>query len=113
MLFRSKEAWPLESTAINYPIQGTGGDQKYLALAVARNLLPEFSGYLYFELHDGLFFIFPKDKAVAASEVFLDKLSNLPYKQAWGVDLPIKFPVDAKIGGSWGDLMDLEKFKNM
>jgi len=108
-----KEAWPLESTAINYPIQGTGGDQKYLALAVARNLLPEFSGYLYFELHDGLFFIFPKDKAVAASEVFLDKLSNLPYKQAWGVDLPIKFPVDAKIGGSWGDLMDLEKFKNM
>jgi len=106
-----KEAWPLESTAINYPIQGTGGDQKYLALAVARNLLPEFSGYLYFELHDGLFFIFPQAKAVQASEVFLDKLSNLPYKQAWGVDLPIKFPVDAKIGGSWGDLMDLDKFK--
>ena len=108
-----KEAWPLESTAINYPIQGTGGDQKYLALAVARNLLPQFSGYLYFELHDGLFFIFPQAKAVQASEVFLDKLSNLPYKQAWGVDLPIKFPVDAKIGGSWGDLMDLDKFKNM
>ena len=108
-----KEAWPLESTAINYPIQGTGGDQKYLALAVARNLLPEFSGYLYYELHDGLFFIFPQAKAVQASEVFLDKLSNLPYKQAWSVDLPIKFPVDAKIGGSWGDLMDLEKFKNM
>ena len=106
-----KEAWPLESTAINYPIQGTGGDQKYLALAVARNLLPEFSGYLYYELHDGLFFIFPAAKAVQASEVFLDKLSNLPYKQAWSVDLPIKFPVDAKIGGSWGDLMDLDKFK--
>lgn len=105
-----KEAWPLESTAINYPIQGTGGDQKYLALAVARNLLPQFSGYLYYELHDGLFFIFPQDKALQASEVFLDKLSNLPYKQAWGCDLPIKFPVDAKIGGSWGDLVDLEKF---
>jgi len=106
-----KEAWPLESTAINYPIQGTGGDQKYLALAVARNLLPQFSGYLYYELHDGLFFIFPQDKALQASEVFLDKLSNLPYKQAWGCDLPIKFPVDAKIGGSWGDLVDLEKFR--
>lgn len=106
-----RDAWPLESTAINYPIQGTGGDQKYLALAVARNLLPQFGGYFYFELHDGLFFIFPEDKAVAASEVFLERLSNLPYKAAWGVDLPIQFPVDAKVGVSWGDLADLERFK--
>jgi DNA polymerase I-like protein with 3'-5' exonuclease and polymerase domains len=106
-----KTAWPLESTAINYPIQGTGGDQKYLALAVARNLLPQFGGYFYYELHDGLFFIFPEDKAIAASEVFLQELSNLPYEKAWGVKLPIQFPVDAKIGVSWGDLTDLEKFK--
>lgn len=103
--------WPMESTSINYPIQGTGGDQKYLALAVARNLLPKFGGYFYYELHDGLFFIFPKDKAIAASDVFLKELSNLPYKAAWGVDLPIAFPVDAQIGESWGDLEDLEKFK--
>ena len=80
-------------------------------MAVARNLLPKFSGHLYFELHDGLFFIFPESKTVGASEMFLDKLSNLPYKQAWGVDLPIKFPVSAKIGTSWGDLVALEKFK--
>jgi len=103
--------WPMESTAINYPIQGTGGDQKYLALAVARNMLAQFGGYFYYELHDGLFFIFPKDNAIAASEMFLDKLSNLPYKAAWGIDLPIKFPVDAMIGKSWGDLENLEKFK--
>lgn len=106
-----RDAWAMESTAINFPIQGVGGDQKYLALAVARNLLPEFCGHVYMELHDGLFFIFPEDKAVAASEVFLDKLSNLPYKQAWGVDLPIQFPVDAKIGRTWGDLVDLSKWK--
>ena len=106
-----KTKWPMESTSINYPIQGTGGDQKYLALAVARNLLPQFGGYFYYELHDGLFFIFPEDKAVAASRVFLKELSNLPYKQAWGVDLPIQFPVDAKIGESWGDLKDLERWE--
>lgn len=104
-----RDAWPMESTAINYPIQGTGGDQKYLALAVARNLLPKFDGHFYFELHDGLFFIFPNDKALSAAAAFKKVLSNLPYKQAWGLDLPIAFPVDAKIGPSWGDLKELKE----
>jgi len=108
--WRGKTKWPMESTAINYPIQGTGGDQKYLALAVARNMLAEFGGYFYYELHDGLFFIFPEDKLIKASIKFCEALSNLPYKQAWGIDLPIKFPFDCKIGPSWGELKDLEKF---
>lgn len=103
-----REAWPLESTAINYPIQGTGGDQKYLALAVARTMLPQFGGHFYFELHDGLFFIFPHNKTAQAVEAFRKALSNLPYKQAWGVNLPIKFPVDSKVGASWGDLSEVE-----
>jgi DNA polymerase-1 len=101
-------SWALESTAINYPIQGTGGDQKYLALAVARNDLPQFGGYFYFELHDGLFFIFPDSVVHKATAFFHDKFANLPYKQAWGVDLPIAFPFDAKLGKSWGDLKDFE-----
>ena len=105
-----RDAWPMESTAINYPIQGTGGDQKYLALAVARTpeMLRRFNGYTYFELHDGLFFIFPHAIAQKAAEVFRTTLSNLPYKQAWGVNLPITFPVDAKISSeSWGDLKNI------
>lgn len=101
-------AWPMESTAINYPIQGTGGDQKYLALAVARNELSKWGGYFYYELHDGLFFIFPNDVAERAAHRFLHVLSNLPYKQAWNVNLPIDFPVDAKLGPSWGELKDLK-----
>ena len=105
-----RERWGLESTAINYPIQGTGGDQKYLALAIARNLLPQFGGYFYYELHDGLFFIFPHNQTAKAAPVFLKELSNLPYKKAWGVDLPIQFPVDGKIGSSWGDLKDMDKW---
>ena len=103
-----REAWPLESTAINYPIQGTGGDQKYLALAVARNMLTQFGGHFYYELHDGLFFIFPHEKTASAVEAFRKALSNLPYKQAWGVNLPIQFPVDSKVGPSWGDLKEVE-----
>lgn len=100
-----RDAWQMESSSINYPIQGTGGDQKYLALAVARNLLPRYGGYVYYELHDGLFFIFPLNVLEKAAVNMRYALSNLPYKQAWGVDLPITFPVDAKISTeSWGDL---------
>ena len=103
-----RDAWPMESTAINYPIQGTGADQKYLALAVARNMLPKYNAYFYYELHDGLFLIAPKDRSHKFGEVMLHTLSNLPYKQAWGVDLPIQLPVDCKISGeSWGDLKNL------
>jgi len=102
-----EDAWANESTAINYPIQGTGGDQKYLALAVARNHLNRFDGKFYYELHDGLFFIFPLGKMAEAVPFFTHLLSNLPYKKAWGVDLPIDFPVDAAVGPSWGDLKEV------
>lgn len=98
--------WQHESTAINFPIQGVGADQKYLALLVARNYLPKVDGYFYLELHDGLFFIVPKDKSQRAAQELKALLSNLPYKRAWGVDLPIQFPVDAKRGPSWGELKE-------
>ena len=78
-----------------------------MALAVARNHLPRFGGIFYYELHDGLFFIFPDDKVDAAIPFFRNLLSTLPYKQVWGVDLPIAFPVDSKKGKSWGDLKEV------
>jgi hypothetical protein len=84
--------------------KNTGGDQKYLALAVARNMLAQFGGYFYYELHDGLFFIFPDRVAAKAIPMFKKALSELPYKAAWGVTLPILFPVDAKHGKTWGGL---------
>jgi DNA polymerase I-like protein with 3'-5' exonuclease and polymerase domains len=104
-----RDKWGLESTAINYPIQGTGADQKYLALAVLRNYLPQIGGYFYFELHDGLFLLIPTHKAQTEAVKIKHMLSNLPYKEAWGVDLPIQFPVDAKLSDqSWGDLKELK-----
>ena len=96
----------MESTAINYPIQGTGADQKYLALAVLRTLLPKYDAKFYFELHDGLFIIIPDQHVAKAVPEIQRRLSNLPYKEAWGVTLPIQFPTDAKTGKTWGDLKD-------
>jgi len=99
--------WGHESTAINFPIQGVGADQKYLALLVLRDYLPSVGGRFMMELHDGIFLAIPKDKSLRAAHEIKALLSNLPYKRAWGIDLPIQFPVDVKIGPSWGELKEL------
>lgn len=100
----SDNKWSLESTGINFPIQGAGADQKYLALLVLKDHLPQFDAKFYFELHDGLFVIAPIAKAEGAAIKVRHLLSNLPYQRAWGVTLPIQFPVDAKRGTTWGNL---------
>ncbi len=102
------QKWAMESTCINYPIQGTGGDQKYLALSVARDELNQMEGYFYFDLHDGLYFILKKANSLKNAVKLRHLLSNLPYEEAWGVKFPIKFPVDCKIGPSWAALKEIE-----
>lgn len=99
--------WAHQSTAINFPIQGIGADQKYLGLMVLKDYLNQIGGRFYFELHDGLFFLVPEAIAERAAHEIKKILSNLPYRQAWGVNLPIEFPVDAKFGPSWGELKEV------
>jgi DNA polymerase-1 len=99
--------WQAESTAINFPIQGSGADQKYLALKVLRDYLPHVAGKFYYELHDGIFVVVPDHRAEKATHEIKRLLSNLPYNSAWGVNLPIQFPVDAKAGKTWGTLKEV------
>lgn len=102
-------SWSHESTAINFPIQGIGADQKYLAMLVLKDYLPRVDGRFAWELHDGLFVMVHKAKADRAVHEIKTLLSNLPYEKAWGVRLPIQFPVDAKRSDkSWGDLVEIK-----
>jgi DNA polymerase I-like protein with 3'-5' exonuclease and polymerase domains len=100
-------AWQLESTAVNFPVQGIGADQKYLAMRCITPLLTKYAGMFYFELHDGLYAIFPNAVADKAAREGSHILSNLPYKKAWGFTPPIPLPWDTKIGPNWGDLKEL------
>jgi DNA polymerase-1 len=103
----SDRAWAMESTALNFPIQGVGADQKYLALAVMRSYLTEVGAYFAWDLHDGLYFFVPESKAKSFAVEGKRRLDSLPYKQAWGFTPPIPMPWDAHLGYSWGTLKGL------
>lgn len=103
-----KQVWASESTAINAPIQGSGADQKYLGLACVREEMHRCGARLMLDLHDGLYFLVPDDRAEEFAVRTHHILSNLPYKAAWGLEFPVSFPVDTKWGKTWGDLKEMK-----
>lgn len=101
-----KDGWRLGSTAINYRIQGTGGDMKYLALAVLRPHLRQLGAHFAWDLHDGLYFYVPDAVVPRAAATVTKLLNTLPYESEWGFSPPIPLPWDCKAGKSWGDLRE-------
>jgi len=95
-------------TAINFPIQATGADQKILALYCLRDFMQRNGIQLAWDLHDGLFFYVP-DCMMQVDLVLemVEILNNLPYKKAWDWQPQVDFPVEAKIGKCWGKLKEI------
>ena len=98
--------WAMGSTAINHRIQGTGADQKYLAMACLKDFMRNNGAYFAFDLHDGLYWFVPKDKMNYVAAGAQKILNALPYKRAWGYSPSIPLPWDTKVGPSWGDLKE-------
>lgn len=107
--WRGPQGWSMESTSINYRIQGTGGDQKYLALSVLRPYITRIGAVFAWELHDGIYFYVPDAMVERAATEIPYLLANLPYKKAWGFTPPIPLPWDCKYGKSWGELKEWDK----
>jgi DNA polymerase I-like protein with 3'-5' exonuclease and polymerase domains len=93
-----------QQIAINFRIQGTGAEMKLLGINMCRSMFDEDLVYGW-DLHDALF-MYVRDDANALAKVKKVQgiLSNLPYKEVWGWDIPIPLPVDAKLGKTWGSL---------
>ncbi len=104
----SRDGWRMGSTAINYRIQGTGADQKYLALAVLKGYCVPNDIHLGWDLHDGLYFYVPDAIVDRAAHEIKKRLDNLPYKRAWDFTPPIPLVWDCKVGPSWGQLKGYE-----
>jgi DNA polymerase I-like protein with 3'-5' exonuclease and polymerase domains len=104
----SREGWAMGSTAINYRIQGTGADQKYLAIASLAPVMEEFGAEFRWDLHDGLYFFVREEQAKGFAIEAKEVLDNLDYANAWGFEPPIPLPWDGKWGGSWGALEEID-----
>lgn len=100
--------WSMGSTAINARIQGTGADQKHLAMMVIKSYLNEIGGRFLFDLHDGLYLAIPSGIRPKAVDIMKRMLDNLPYQQAWGFTPPIPMPWDCKVGKAWGRLKEIK-----
>lgn len=100
--------WQTGSSAINFPIQGSGADMKELALAMMAMKFPEFE--FAWDLHDGEFF-WLDDTPEAPAQIIAarDMLDRLPYKEVWGWDPPIPMLWDASVGTSWGNLKEMKR----
>lgn len=98
--------WQMASTAINYPVQGTGADQKYLAFKILKDYILSIQAYFAWDLHDGIYIWVPTDKLEIAARDISKLLANLPYRAAWDFIPPIPLPWDVKIGSGWGGLKE-------
>lgn len=101
-------SWSLESTSINYRVQGTGADMKYLALAVLKPFMQANGCFFAFELHDGIYMFIPEGNDKAIAQQIQQKLNNLPYKQAWGWTPLCDLPWDCKAGKNWGEMKEVK-----
>jgi DNA polymerase-1 len=104
--WHGKDGWGMGSTSINYRIQGTGADQKYLALSVLKPYLARVGAQFAWDLHDGIYFYVPDEHVERAAVEVKHLLDNLPYQRAWGFTPPIPMPWDCKVGKSWGTLKE-------
>lgn len=105
--WNKENSWQSEQTAINFPVQATGGDQKELALMILTEDFPEFD--FAFDLHDGLFFYADiNDQLLPLMTEARDILNNIDYEKYWGWEPSIPMLWDAAVGIDWGKMRGLK-----
>lgn len=99
---------PPWTTLTNYPVQGTGADLMSIARVSLRNRLRtlHLRSKLMSTVHDSLICDCPKDEVEVVAKtmkaVFDDNVKNM--KKLWGMDSPIPFPGEIKIGTRLGSM---------
>jgi DNA polymerase I-like protein with 3'-5' exonuclease and polymerase domains len=102
-------SWSAESTAINFPIQGTAADMKFLMIAMTDDHVCDAAGYYMLDLHDAGFFVIPDtSEGYDCALKLRDISSSLPYEAVFGWTPRVKLPVDLKIGKAWGSLTEIK-----
>lgn len=100
--------WSMGSTAINYRIQGTGADQKYLAIATLHSIIREGEARFALDLHDGLTFFVPDVIADQWAIEAKGLLDGMDYESSWGFVPPVPMPFDCKMGYNFGSMAEVD-----
>lgn len=87
--------WQTESSAINFPIQGSAADHKELTMMIISKKYPEIRFFL--DIHDELCFYTPQSRELVMAVAHdIANLSDL-YRAHWNKDIPIDLPFDTKL----------------
>ena len=98
--------WKSEASAIMVPIQGSGAEMKYLAIAMVRRQLPHLK--FWSEIHDEVLYICPDTYNPEVVSLELKRvLDSLPYKEAWDWEPIVPFTWSVAYGLTWGDLEEI------
>lgn len=97
----NEHGWQTESSAINTPVQGSGGDQKDLVIWQISENFPELLFAL--DMHDGLYFFIPKTNQDELKKDVLSFVNKIDYESFWQKDVPVPLRFDGAIGPNFKD----------
>jgi DNA polymerase-1 len=100
--WNGRTEYPTEQSAINFPIQGSGGDHKNVAISMIARKFPEAQFVL--DLHDGIWYYLPEENAVELAREIRDDLNSTDWSAMWRTDIKLPLPFDAKVGPSFGEV---------
>ena len=98
--------WSGESSAINFPIQGSGADHCYATIALINKYRPDLT--LALQLHDGLYYFCPLEDMDNTITQLVEFTKGDVYSKLWDKDLPIELPYDGSISlRTFGDIKEI------
>lgn len=101
-MWGGKYEYRTEQSAINFPIQGSGGDHKNAAISIIARKFPE--AIFVLDLHDGIWYYLPEDNAVELARAMRDELNRTNWSRLWNRDIKLPLPFGAKVGPSFGQV---------
>ena len=94
--------WGTESSAIMFPIQGSGASMKEIAISELSKNIPAATFAL--DLHDASFFYMREDSAKEIFESAESHLNNIDYEKYWGFKSPIPLPYEGGYGYDFSEI---------
>lgn len=98
----SDKRWMTESSAIMFPIQGSGASMKEIAIAELTKNVDK--AVFALDLHDASFFYMKAEDKAEVFKAAEDCLNGIDYQKYWGFKPDIPLPYDGGFGNDFGDV---------